>query len=107
MGRPRVESIYDEKLGNVARVLLTLLAYEKRGRRLSISELQAASRVAKSVFHGHLYAHLREAGLIEEEKDVGRTYVKLTPKGREFAECLAKVADVLGLRGLIGVQAEP
>ena len=101
MGRPRVESLYDEKLGNVARVLLTLLAYERKGRKLSISELQVASGVAKSVYHTHLYRHLKDSGLIEEEKGEDKTYVKLTKRGREFADCLEKIADILGLQGLI------
>jgi DNA-binding MarR family transcriptional regulator len=106
LGRPRAQSLYDEKLGNVARVLLTLLKHERQGRKLSISELQAASRVAKSVYHGHLYNFLKEAGLIEEEKGQDRTYVKLTRKGREFAKCLEKVADVLGLKNLVETTSE-
>lgn len=101
MGRLRRRGIYDEKFGNVARVLLALLASERRGRRLSISELQAVSGVSKSVYHGHLYGSLRDAGLIEEEEGRDRVYVMLSERGRELALCLARVADALGLQSLL------
>ena len=101
MGRPRSESVYDEKFGNVARVLLTLYSHDMRGVKLSIAELQAASGVSKSVYYGHLYKNLLAAGLIREEKTPNKTYVHLTEKGKEFAKCLARVADILGLKGLL------